>query len=312
MGDTGFHGFNDYLGTSSPIWKLSNSSDELVLSATGNDEGRNLRLKLKARQVTQIKRLTGATTVLFLDVEILGRHVRLHLVGKKITTSEWAGVAAALRDSESVAQNSMQALAFAEEIVSEVNSIVVVLDRSGTIRRFNRKAEEYTGCKEENVIGENAQMLFMSPEEGRNSRDNISRFFEQGRPFDVQRMIETVNGSRPFLFRNRFIRPAESGGAEFIVCSGVELVPAKCDGVVASVGGRYPALDEMHGLEMMKKIMDWAALVDGVRALLASVEGGGEVKALAHARSLAASAIRDAYQLYDEIDARILQGEQSK
>ncbi|WP_063890469.1 PAS domain S-box protein [Burkholderia ubonensis] len=307
MGESNFQSLDDYLGTSSPIWKLSNSSDELVLSATGGDTERSVRVKLKARQVTQIKRLTGATAVLFLDVQMLGRPVRLHLVGKKITTSDWAGVAAALGDPEAVAQNSMQALAFAEEIVSEVNSIVVILDKTGTIRRFNRKAEEYTGCKEVNVIGENAQSLFMSPTEGTQSRRNIERFFDEGRSYDVERVIETAQGARPFLFRNRFIKSKTDASSEFIVCSGVEIAFPRGTLAAEDVDSvSTPVVDETHYLGLMNRIMDWAALVDGARTLLEKLEeGNGDPRSLANAIRLAASAVRDAYTLYDDLDAQL-------
>ncbi|MGG1948633.1 PAS domain-containing protein [Trinickia sp. NRRL B-1857] len=237
---------------------------------------------------------------------MLGRRCKLHLVGKKISAYEWAGVAALLTDSESVAENSLQALAFAEGIVSEVNAIVVVLDRACTIRRFNKRAEEYTNCKEENVIGENAQALFMTPDEGQRSKDNISRFFDEGRSTDVMRVIQTVNGARSFIFRNRFLRPMHDGKPELIVCSGVEVkhpdpVPAIEEDDELSVG-----LTEVHAADVMRKIMNWGALVNGARALLDSDHGVPDPDALEDAKRLAAWAVRDAHSLYDEIDARLV------
>ncbi|KVW77414.1 PAS domain S-box protein [Burkholderia ubonensis] len=302
-----FQELDDYLGTSSPVWKYSSGSDELVLSKDGGLVETNLRIRLSARQAEEIRRLTGVTAVLILDVQIFGQQVGLHLVGKKINTVEWAGVAAVLGDSEAVAKNSMQALAFAEQVVSDVNSIVVILDRAGTIHRFNRMAEEYTGYKEENVLGENAQDLFMSVDEGYSSRTNIARFFEQGRPSDVQRVIETKNGSLPFLFRNRFITP-ESAEPGLIVCSGVELVTTTADDVLARPrrDDHSPSLSESYALDVMHRIMDWASMVDGARALLAALDDGSvDPRSLAHAKRIVSSAVRDAYGLYEDIDARL-------
>ncbi|MBN3733180.1 PAS domain S-box protein [Burkholderia sp. Tr-20390] len=302
-----FQELDDYLGTTSPIWKFSGGSDELVLSKEGGTIEPNLPVRVSARQAEEIRRLTGVTAVLILDVQIFGKKVELHLVGKKINAVEWAGVAAVLRDSQAVAKNSMQAIAFAEQVVSEVNSILVVLDRDGTIRRFNRMAEEHTGYKEENVIGENAQELFMSADEGQSSRSNIARFFEQGRPQDVERVIETRTGPRPFLFRNRFIMAEQSAEPEFIVCSGVELVKP-IDDVPARRDDYPPSLSESYALDVMHRIMDWASMVDGARTLLAAFEdGSGDPRTLAHAKRLAASAVRDAYGLYEEIDSRLSQ-----
>lgn len=305
-GNAVLHDLHDLLGTTSPVWEFTSDRCVLTLSASGDEIGPTVAIEVHARQAERIRRLTGVTSVLILDVEILGNRSKLHLVGKKISAHEWAGVAALLVDSESVATNSMQALAFAEGIVSEVNAIVVVLDRSGTIHRFNKKAEEYTNCKEENVIGENAQALFMSSDEGEKSRGNISEFFKEGRPRDVQRVIQTVNGSRSFLFRNRFLRPLHDDKPELIVCSGVEInLPVSNDNVSEDFEPDL-GLNETHTADVMRKIMDWGALVNGARALLTSTSGMPDPDALEDAKRLAAWAVRDAHRLYDEIDARLI------
>jgi PAS domain S-box-containing protein len=305
-GNAVFRDLDELLGTTSPVWKFASDSCVLQLSASGDDIGPSIAVDLSARQAERIRSLTGVTDVLIFDVTIHGKRSKLHLVGKKINTYEWAGVAALLMDSESVAENSMQALAFAEGIVSEVNAIVVVLDRAGRIHRFNKRAEEYTNCKEENVIGENAQALFMAPEEGKRSKDNISRFFEEGRPRDVKRVIQTVNGARSFVFRNRFLRPIHEDKPELIVCSGVEVkLP---DSATETEHGEEPSavLTESYAADVMRKIMDWGALVSGARALLSSSDGVPEPDALEDAKRLAAWAVRDAHRLYDEIDARLV------
>lgn len=303
-----FRDLEDLLGTTSPVWKFASNRCALTLSTTGEAVGPNISVELNARQAERIRSLTGVTDVLIFDVQMLGTRCKLHLIGKKISAFEWAGVAAILADSESVAQNSMQALAFAEGIVSEVNAIVVVLDRACTIRRFNKRAEEYTNCKEENVIGENAQALFMTPDEGERSKENISRFFDEGRPRDVMRVIQTVSGERSFIFRNRFLRPMDDGKPELIVCSGVEVKYADPDSVAAIDERDEPnvGLTETHTADVMRKIMDWGALVNGARALLTTSHGVPDLDALEDAKRLAAWAVRDAHSLYDEIDARLV------
>ncbi|TAM00352.1 MAG: PAS domain S-box protein [Paraburkholderia sp.] len=305
-GNAAFRDFDDLLGTTSPVWKFANDSCVLQLSASGQEIGPRIAVDLSARQAERIRSLTGVTDVLILDVTIHGKRSKLHLVGKKINTYEWAGVAALLMDSESVAENSMQALAFAEGIVSEVNAIVVVLDRAGRIHRFNKKAEEYTNRKEEHVIGENAQALFMAPDEGRRSKENISRFFEEGSPRDVKRVIQTVSGARSFIFRNRFLRPIHEDRPELIVCSGVEVKLPDSANEADQSEEPNGALTESHAADVMRKIMDWGALVNGARALLTASDGIPEPDALEDAKRLAAWAVRDAHRLYDEIDARLV------
>lgn len=43
--------------------------------------------------------------------------------------------------------------------------MIVILDQNGNIQRFNRLSEEYTGLKEQEVIGQNVFKLFMSRSE---------------------------------------------------------------------------------------------------------------------------------------------------
>ena len=50
---------------------------------------------------------------------------------------------------------SVHGLSFAEQVVSEANSVIVIVDQHGRIQRFNRLSEEYTGLREHEVIGKN-------------------------------------------------------------------------------------------------------------------------------------------------------------
>ncbi|MBN3780505.1 PAS domain-containing protein [Burkholderia sp. Ac-20345] len=300
---TDFVELDTYLGTSSPVWKLTGDSNALSLSPAGADTGPVVGVELTQAQANTIRNFSGESSMTMLEVRILGKRAKLHLVGKMIGQYEWAGMAALLSNSKSVASNSMQALAFAEGIVTEVNAIVVVLDKAGTIHRFNRKAEEYTNCTQKQVIGENAQDLFMSIDEGENSRNNISRFFDQRQPQDVERIIKTNNGARPFLFRNRFLQPMHGDAPEFIVCSGVEIV-------VPESAGKEVVTGEEFELDVMRNIADWRALVNGVRALLDSADGSLDPDKVEDAKRLATFAVRDADHLYNKIDARLMRAMQ--
>lgn len=79
-------------------------------------------------------------------------------------------------DTPSVARDLAQGLSFAEQVVSEANSVIVILDRQGNIQRFNRLCEEYTGLREREVIGQSVFTLFMSRREAAASRRNIDVF----------------------------------------------------------------------------------------------------------------------------------------
>lgn len=210
-----------HFGTASPCWRLGSDSNALELAAVRGLA--NVSVALNADQADQIRRLTGVTSHLILDIALFGRPLRLHLVGKKRTTTDWAGTASAYTDTEAVARDLVSGVAFAEQVVSEVNSLVVILDRNGIVQRFNRLCEEVTGMREEDVIGKSVFTLFMTPEHAAQSSHNISHFYSSNTPNAVERYINTVNGSRLFLFRNKFVQSGSGIDEQFLICSGTDI-----------------------------------------------------------------------------------------
>jgi PAS domain S-box-containing protein len=278
----------------------------LILSAADNEVVPPISVPLNNLQIERIRCLTGAMTIVTLNVAILSEHVDLYLIGKKVRAGEWAGIAASLWDPETVANLAMRAMAFSEGVVSEANAILVVLDRAGTIQRFNRRAEEYTGFREEDVIGSNAQDLFMSAAAANESRSNISRFFEIGYVHDVQREINTAYGARPFLFRNRFVPSVKDGAPELIMCSGAELKGEMEIVAADATKDEGAAGNESYLRATLARIADWTALTNGAAALLASMEAGPiDPRIVMQAERLAARAVQDAYELHTAVSARL-------
>ncbi|WP_175971926.1 PAS domain S-box protein [Burkholderia sp. BCC0322] len=300
-----FAGFRNHFGTSTPNWRFSSPDHVLTLSSADDETGRPISVQLSAHQAGRIRSLAGAMSMVTLNTVIQGEHIDLYLLGKKVRAGEWAGIGASLWDPESVATITMRAMAFSEGVISEANAILVVLDKAGTIHRFNRRAEEYTGFREEDVIGQNAQELFMSVASANESRSNISRFFELGHVQDVQRVINTVDGARPFLFRNRFVHPMQSDAPELIMCSGAELKEETGIGDgSASRSDERVAASEMYSRAVLARIVDWAALTNGAAALLASMEAGPiDPRIVMQAQRLTARAVQDAYDLHTAISA---------
>jgi len=210
-----------HVGTRSPCWRLGSDSNALELAAVRGLT--NVAVALTGEQAACIRALTGVTSHLVLDITLFGEPVKLHLVGRKIDTTDWAGTACAYSDAESVAGDLSHGLAFAEQVVSEVNSLVVILDRNGRVQRFNRLCEEVTGKREVDVIGRSAFELFMSPEQGEQSRTNITGFFASNHSFAVERYINTVNGPRLFQFRNKFVQSGSGVEEQFLICSGIDI-----------------------------------------------------------------------------------------
>ncbi|MCU5775684.1 cyclic di-GMP phosphodiesterase [Erwiniaceae bacterium BAC15a-03b] len=211
-----------FFGTSSPHWHLSADSDALNFAEDENAEI-NLAVSLVPSQVSLIRCMTVITSSVNLTVSLRGTMVAMHLVGRKVNQSTWAGTASAWGDTSSVARDLTLGLSFAEQVVSEANSVIVILDQQGNIQRFNRLSEEYTGLKEQEVIGRNVFQLFMTKQEAIASRRNISGFFRNGSSYEVERWIKTKKGQRLFLFRNKFVHSGSGKNEIFLICSGTDI-----------------------------------------------------------------------------------------
>ena len=211
-----------YMGTNSPFWQLSADSNTLHFAASENAEA-GQTITLSDEQAEQIRAMTVITSSVTTTLLLLGKAVPLHLVGRKISKTEWAGTASSWNDTSSVARDLAQGLSFAEQVVSEAHSAIVILDRRGNIQRFNRLCEEYTGMREKEVIGQNVFTLFMSRKEAAASRHNITRFFHSGSAYEVERWIKTRKGQRLFLFRNKFVHSGSGKNEIFLICSGTDI-----------------------------------------------------------------------------------------
>ncbi|WP_133630164.1 MULTISPECIES: cyclic di-GMP phosphodiesterase [Gammaproteobacteria] len=211
-----------YMGTHSPWWRLAADSNALHLAASENADITQV-VALSDEQADIIRQLTVITSSVTMTLSLYGADVPLHLVGRKINKKEWAGTASAWNDTPSVARDLVQSLSFAEQVVSEANSVIVILDQHGNIQRFNRLSEEYTGLKEQEVIGQNVFKLFMSRSEAAASKRNISGFFRNGSSYEVERWIKTRKGQRLFLFRNKFVHSGSGKNEIFLICSGTDI-----------------------------------------------------------------------------------------
>ncbi len=211
-----------YMGTHSPWWRLTADSNALHLAASESAEIVQV-VALDDEQAALIRQLTVITSSIAMTLPLYGVDVPVHLVGRKINKNEWAGTASAWNDTPSVARDLAQGLSFAEQVVSEANSVIVILDQNGNIQRFNRLSEEYTGLKEQEVIGQNVFKLFISRSEAAASKRNITGFFRNGSSYEVERWIKTRKGQRLFLFRNKFVHSGSGKNEIFLICSGTDI-----------------------------------------------------------------------------------------
>lgn len=212
----------NFLGTHTPYWRLSEDSNTLHLSVTEATD-RAESVELAPEQAERIREMTVITSSLMMTLPFEDNDVPVHLVGRKINKHEWAGSASAWHDTPSVARDLVKGLSFAEQVVTEANSAIVILDSRGNIQRFNRLCEEYTGLKEQEVIGQSVFKLFMSRREAAASRRNISGFFRNGNSYEVERWVKTRKGQRLFLFRNKFVHSGSGKNEIYLICSGTDI-----------------------------------------------------------------------------------------
>uniref|UniRef100_UPI0028A0CF59 cyclic di-GMP phosphodiesterase n=1 Tax=Erwinia citreus TaxID=558 RepID=UPI0028A0CF59 len=211
-----------WFGTNSPHWRLKSDSDALLF-AEDESADTHVVIPLTPSQANLLRTMTVITSSINLTVSLYGEPLSMHMVGRRVNQTEWAGSASAWGDTESVARDLSLGLSFAEQVVSEANSVIVILDQRGNIQRFNRKSEEYTGLKEQDVIGRNVFQLFMTRQEAASSRRNVSGFFRDGNSYEVERWVKTCQGQRLFLFRNKFVHSGSGKNEIFLICSGTDI-----------------------------------------------------------------------------------------
>ncbi|KGT88916.1 RNase II stability modulator [Erwinia typographi] len=211
-----------YFGTTSPHWRLLADSDALLF-AEDEKSSTHIAVALTGPQANLVRSMTVITSSINLTLSLYGEPISVHLVGRKVNQSSWAGSASAWGDTSAVARDLVLGLSFAEQVVSEANSVIVIVDQRGNIQRFNRLSEEYTGLKEQEVIGRNVFQLFMTKQEAAASRRNISSFFRNGSSYEVERWIKTKKGQRLFLFRNKFVHSGSGKNEIYLICSGTDI-----------------------------------------------------------------------------------------
>ncbi|EEN6469624.1 PAS domain S-box protein, partial [Salmonella enterica subsp. enterica] len=140
-------------------WRLVDDRNVLHLSPAGETDAEKT-VELSPEQAGRIREMTAITSSMLITLLIEKQAISAHLVGRKINKCEWAGSLSTWPDTPAVVPTQAQELSFAEQIVSEASSVIAILDSQGKICRFNRLCEEYTGLKEQDVIGQSVFKLF--------------------------------------------------------------------------------------------------------------------------------------------------------
>lgn len=96
-----------------------------------------LAVPLSKKNAKRIQSMTVTTSSVAINIQLNGYDVPIHLIGRRVSASEWAGTA-----------------------------VIAILDRDGKIQRFNRLCEEYTAKEKGRVRSLEALVRWNSPERG--------------------------------------------------------------------------------------------------------------------------------------------------
>jgi PAS domain S-box-containing protein len=160
-----------------------------------------------------------------------GRVVWFHCEAKMIRRSDgrpWFihGVAVDITELKLAEEAFEEERDVLSAILDTVGALVVVLDRSGRIVRFNRACEQTSGYSFEEVKGKYFWNLFL-PEE----RERLSTIFEQlktGRPVDeFESYWISGDGSRRFIGWSTTALPRAHDAGRYVIATGIDRTERK-------------------------------------------------------------------------------------
>lgn len=120
----------NFLGSHNPYWRLTESSDVFALFYHRNHRTRSYFATI-CRTGCSHQEMTVITSSLMMSLTVDESDLSVHLVGRKINKREWGGNASAWHDTPAVARDLSHGLSFAEQVVSEAHSAIVILDSRG-------------------------------------------------------------------------------------------------------------------------------------------------------------------------------------
>src|SRR5471032_2044690 len=103
-----------HFGTTSPVWRLPFDSSTLELAAARGPA--TASVLLNDDQCSDIRNFGAVTSHIVIVVTLFCDELQLHLVGKKVNETEWAGTASGYGDTGAVARDLVAGLSFAEQV----------------------------------------------------------------------------------------------------------------------------------------------------------------------------------------------------
>ena len=112
---------------------------------------------------------------------------------------------------------------FIDAVIDTVGSIVIVVDRNGTIVRTNRVFEEITGYTSEEATGRNCIALLMVPEEAGAATAAIQSLYDGDFPSYHRYFVIAKDGSRRLIEWSDTCMLDANGEVEFVIGTGTDI-----------------------------------------------------------------------------------------
>lgn len=204
-----------------PFWTLSGNSNVLKVYTEKNEEKVG-SIRLTEEIGNKIRAILGKVTTEEITFDLDGKPLKVMLLGRKVDESKWEGYLCEEANAMLLATKLSESNSFIETILSQVNSLVTVIDRKGNFLRVSKYFEEFSGKKESELIGKNAQAMFMSKEQGEASLKNIASFYKENVGVEVVRPIIIDGKEYQIHWRNILIKDWTCD-KQYLICAGTDI-----------------------------------------------------------------------------------------
>jgi len=207
----------------------------------------------------------GSGTLAFEMVGIQGRRLWLetHAVPLRNDKDEVIALLGITRDvterkrAEAVLQKERD---FTNAVLDTVASLVLVLDRTGTIVRFNRACEEISGYPAAEAVGKIAWDLLVPPEQAEGVKGDFQKLVAGMFPSRYENEWVARDGTRKLVAWSNTALLAQDGSVEYVIATGIDITERRkaddlllqekrfSDAVIDSLPGVFYVCDEQGRL----------------------------------------------------------------
>ena len=132
--------------------------------------------------------------------------------------------------AQKLAESSLrQERDFSRAVIDTVGALVVVLDRQGTIVRFNRTCEQITGYAAAEVLGQSMWERLLPPEELASAQHVFQQLLQHQRPCRHENYWLSKAGQRYLVVWSNTVLTDSSGQVNYVIATGIDVTEHRQD-----------------------------------------------------------------------------------